>query len=278
MGTSFLQRTMFLVMMIISVSITAQDKVTKILAVGNSFSRDAVEQYLWELAYANGEKCIIGNLYIGGCPINRHVDNARNDTPAYEYRKIGTNGIRIQTDNKRLDEALREEQWDIVTVQQASYDSGNYDSFSLLPELVAYIRARVPSYTKVLFHQTWAYAQTSTHSGFKRYDNNQMTMYRAIVECATKAARENNLQGIIPAGTAIQIARSTELGDNLNADGYHLDHLVGRYIAACTWYEYIFKRNVKGNRFAPKGMTKKQKKLAQYSAHAACRKRFPNKD
>lgn len=278
MKTSFLRKTVIAAMMILSISAAAQEKVMKILAVGNSFSRDAVEQYLWDLADADGKKCIIGNLYIGGCPISRHVDNARNDAPAYEYRKIGTDGIRVQTDNKRLDEALREEQWDIVTVQQASYDSGNYDSFSLLPELVAYIRARVPSYTKVLFHQTWAYAQTSDHSGFKRYGNNQMTMYRAISECSARAARENELQGIIPAGTAIQIARSTELGDNLNADGYHLDHLVGRYIAACTWYEYIFKNNVKGNRFAPAGMTKKQKRLSQKSAHAACRKSMFDKD
>ena len=273
MKTSFLRKTMIAVMITVSaVSATAQEKVVKILAVGNSFSRDAVEQYLWDLADADGEKCIIGNLYIGGCPISRHADNARNDAPAYEYRKIGTDGVRVQTDNKRLDEALREELWDVVTVQQASYDSGNYDSFSLLPELVAYIRARVPSYTKVLFHQTWAYAQTSDHSGFRRYGNDQMTMYRAISECSAKAVRDNNLQGIIPAGTAIQIARSTELGDNLNVDGYHLDHLIGRYIAACTWYEYIFKRKVRGNIFAPAGMTKKQKRLSQKSAHAACRK------
>lgn len=135
-----------------------------------------------------------------------------------------------------------------------------------------HIYARVPFYTKVLFHQTWAYAQTSNHSGFRRYGNDQMTMYRAISECSAKAARDNNLQGIIPAGTAIQIARSTELGDNLNVDGYHLDHLVGRYIAACTWYEYIFKRKVRGNIFAPAGMTKKQKRLSQKSAHAACSK------
>lgn len=143
MRTSFLRKTMIAVMITVSaVSATAQEKVMKILAVGNSFSRDAVEQYLWDLADADGEKCIIGNLYIGGCPISRHADNARNDAPAYEYRKIGADGIRVQTDNKRLDEALCEEQWDVVTVQQASYDSGNYDSFSLLPELVAYIRAR----------------------------------------------------------------------------------------------------------------------------------------
>lgn len=276
MKTSLFRKTILTLIIIMSLPAIAQQKVTKILAIGNSFSRDAVEQYLWDLADAGKEKCIIGNLYIGGCPIDRHVENARNNNPAYEYRKIGIDGIRVQTDNKKLDDALQEEKWDIVTVQQASYDSGNYNSFALLPELISYIRARVPYNTKILFHQTWAYAQTSNHSGFKKYGNSQIRMYRAICECSEKAARDNNLNGIIPAGTAIQIARSTELGDNLNADGYHLDHLVGRYIAACTWYEYIFKHKVKGNRFAPKGMTKKQKRLSQKSAHAACRKAIHN--
>lgn len=63
MRTSFLRKTMIAVMITVSaVSATAQEKVMKILAVGNSFSRDAVEQYLWDLADADGEKCIIGNL------------------------------------------------------------------------------------------------------------------------------------------------------------------------------------------------------------------------
>jgi len=40
----------------------------KILAIGNSFSEDAVENYLFELAEAAGKKIIIGNLYIGVLP------------------------------------------------------------------------------------------------------------------------------------------------------------------------------------------------------------------
>ena len=42
-------------------------KVIKVLAIGNSFSQDAVEQYLYELAAAQGDSLVIGNAYIGGC-------------------------------------------------------------------------------------------------------------------------------------------------------------------------------------------------------------------
>ena len=45
----------------------AQQKTVRILAIGNSFSQDAVEQYLHELAEAEGISTIIGNMFIGGC-------------------------------------------------------------------------------------------------------------------------------------------------------------------------------------------------------------------
>ena len=66
----------------------AQRDTVRILAIGNSFSEDAVEQHLYDLAKEEGVPVIIGNMYIGGCSLERHVNNARNDAPAYRYRKI----------------------------------------------------------------------------------------------------------------------------------------------------------------------------------------------
>lgn len=59
----------------------------KILAIGNSFSEDAIEQNLSELASAAGYSTIIGNLYIPGCPLERHYDNAARNIGDYRYRK-----------------------------------------------------------------------------------------------------------------------------------------------------------------------------------------------
>ena len=67
----------------------AQQKAIKILAIGNSFSQDAVEQYLYELADSEGIPVIIGNMYIGGCSLERHVKNTRSNDSVYAYRKIG---------------------------------------------------------------------------------------------------------------------------------------------------------------------------------------------
>ena len=58
--------------------ISAQD-VVKILAVGNSFSTDAAESYVDDLAIADGLQLIIANMYIGGCSLERHWKNAEGD-------------------------------------------------------------------------------------------------------------------------------------------------------------------------------------------------------
>lgn len=47
-------------------SFAAKRDTLRILSIGNSFSEDAVEQNLADLARADGRCAIIGNLYIGG--------------------------------------------------------------------------------------------------------------------------------------------------------------------------------------------------------------------
>ena len=80
------------ILLLLAGGVYAQQKTVRILAIGNSFSQDAVEQYLHELAEAEGISTIIGNMFIGGCSLERHVKTARENAPAYAYRKIGTDG------------------------------------------------------------------------------------------------------------------------------------------------------------------------------------------
>lgn len=249
-----------------------QQKVVKVLAIGNSFSQDAVEQYLHELAEAEGISTIIGNMFIGGCSLERHVKNARENAPAYAYRKIGTDGKKREKGKMTLEAVLADEDWDYVSLQQASPFSGMYATYEAsLPELVGYVKARLPKKAKLMLHQTWAYASASKHTGFKNYDCDQLTMYRAIVNAVKKAAGANKIKIVIPSGTAIQNARTSFIGDHLDRDGYHLDVKVGRYTAACTWFERIFKRNVVGNPYKPEGLDEARKVVAQKAAHAAVR-------
>ena len=258
------------ILLLLAGGVYAQQKTVRILAIGNSFSQDAVEQYLHELAEAEGISTIIGNMFIGGCSLERHVKNARDNAPAYAYRKIGTDGKKREKGKMSLEAVLADEDWDYVSLQQASPFSGMYETYEAsLPELIEYVKVRLPKKTKLMLYQTWAYASTSRHSEFKNYNCNQLTMYQAIADAVKKAAKANKIKIVIPSGTAIQNARTSFIGDHLNRDGYHLDVKIGRYTAACTWFERIFKHNVVGNPYAPEGLDEARKTVAQKAAHAA---------
>nr|WP_319512089.1 DUF4886 domain-containing protein [uncultured Draconibacterium sp.] len=247
-----------------------KSKTIRILAIGNSFSQDAVEQYLYELAEADGISVVIGNLYIGGCSLATHLKNATNDSPAYDYRKIG-NGTKTNRPKTRLAEAIADENWDYISVQQVSSNSGQYNTFEeSLPGLVDYVKAHATNRKmKLMLHQTWAYAKNSTHTAFPNYDNDQEKMYECLVDAIDRAADLVDIDIIIPSGTAIQNGRTSGIGDNFNRDGYHLETSYGRYTAACTWFEKIFKKNVTRNSYSPEGVDAYKVEIAQHAAHAA---------
>ncbi len=244
----------------------------KILAIGNSFSEDAVEQHLSGLARAEGLEVVICNMYIGGCSIERHVNNLREDIPDYRYRKIDVDGKMTEVYGYTLEKVLAEEEWDYVSVQQASHYSGLPETYELLPELVNFIRERVPEDAVIMFHQTWAYSPDSSHGGYANYGRDQMKMYNAIISTVNQETEEVGIELIIPCGTAIQNARTSFLGPDLTRDGYHLSRTVGRYIASCTWLEAVLGVNPVGNTYCPEGMTAKECRTAQKAAHKAVKK------
>lgn len=266
-------KQLLFIIFILSCAVNPQlygQKTIKILAIGNSFSQDAAESYLDDLAKADGVKLIVANMYIGGCPLDKHWDNASNNKAAYSYRKI-TNGDTVTIENQTLANAIKDEKWDYITFQQASPLSGISTSFfPYLTQLTQYVK-NLSTNQKVKFalHQTWAYAANSTHTGFANYNKDQNVMYNAIVNAIKEASRQTGIKIIIPAGTAIQNARSSSIGDNLCRDGYHLSLGAGRYTAACTWYEKLTGKKVIGNSFVPQNVSKEEARIAQYAAHYA---------
>lgn len=264
---------LFFVLLSFGATVWAGEPV-KILAIGNSFSEDAVEEHLSDLARAEGLDVIICNMYIGGCSIERHVKNLRGDIPDYRYRKIDVEGKMTEVRGYTLEKVLAEEDWDYVSVQQSSPLSGQPESYALLPELVEFIRERVPEDAVVMFHQTWAYSKDSKHKAYVNYDKDQMKMFNAIVGTVAQEVPKVGISLVIPSGVAIQNARTSVLGDDLTRDGYHLAMPKGRYVAACTWLEAVLGVNPVGNDYCPEGMTPQECKAAQKAAHKAVRKPF----
>ena len=256
-----------------SIFCLAQNDTIKILAIGNSFSDDAIEDHLHGLAKTEGLTIVIGNIYKGGCSIERHVRNLRGNITDYEYRKIDAEGVRTIDYGYTMERGLADEDWDYVSFQQGSAFSGIPDSYALLPELVEYVKARVPEDAVFMFHQTWAYSKDSKHKEYHRYDNDQMKMYNAIVATVEEVIPQiKDIKILIPSGTAIQNARTSILGDDLTRDGYHLSRPVGRYVASCTWLQAVLGINPVGNTYCPEGMTPEQCKAAQKAARKAVKK------
>lgn len=213
-------------------------KTLKVLAIGNSFSQDATE-YLWDIAKDGGvEKIIIGNLYIGGCALDKHYSNIKANSGAYKYYK-NTNGRWTETANVSVLKGLQDEEWDIVTVQQASGSSGVATSYAPLAKILEFLAENEPN-ADVYWHLTWAYQQNSTHSSFPTYGSDQMKMYDAILKAYdSKVKVQESIVGTIPSGTAVQNLRSSYIGDTITRDGYHMSYDYGRYTVALTWFAYL---------------------------------------
>ena len=272
-------RFLLLVCLLVTCSYQAwaqgQSDTLRVLAIGNSFSQDAVEQYLHELAVASGKPMIIGNMFIGGAPLSRHWKNAQGNKAAYSYRKIDVEGVKVTREEVSILTALQDEPWDYISLQQASPLSGKVDSYRLpLRALHQYIDSATAGKAKHIWHQTWAYAANSTHKGFANYNNDQQTMYQAIMEASANARELVRIDLLVPCGTAIQNARTSFIGDSLTRDGFHLDLHIGRFIAACTWFEALFGEQAPVNRYHPDGVSEAQAEVAQLVAHAAVQQPF----
>lgn len=252
------------------------DGIIRILAIGNSFSEDAIESHLYELAKESGKTVIIGNLYIGGASLDLHKTNIERNASVYEYRKIGIDGTRKNYVKTSIATALSDEYWDYVSFQQVSQNSGQLETVQkALPTIYEFVKnnARNPA-VKYIYHQTWAYAKNSTHEGFSNYGKNQVTMYNDIVKVSQEVKNIAPIDIIIPAGTAIQNGRTSVVEDNFTRDGYHLNIPLGRYTVACTWFELLFGQSSVGMTYKPTGLSNFEVSIAQNAAHFAALKPF----
>lgn len=218
---------------------TVEQKSISILAVGNSFAVDAMRNHLYDMLKAAGyDNVLLGILYVGGCSLDGHYSYILSDSPVYQLQ-MNSSGKWVDTDSCAASRAFNQTNWDIVTIQQVSSDSGKADKYSHLQDVINLVKAKCRG-AKILWHMTWAYQSDSTHSAFPDYGSNQLKMYNAIINTTrSKVANNADVKGIIPAGTAVQNLRTSSLGDTVTADGYHLQDSYGDYTAALTWYCFL---------------------------------------
>ena len=249
-------------------------KSLKVLAIGNSFSVDAMT-HLYRVAKEEGvEEVVLGNFFVGACTLKMHAGYMESGEAAYRYDKC-TDGNWSENPNTTLLTGLLDEQWDVITMQQASHDSGIVTTYQpYLNDLISYVKEQCPN-AKIMWHMTWAYQSDSTHKAFPTYGNEQTTMYYGIVNCLQKEIDTNeNIVATIPTGTVIQNLRGSVIGDRLTRDGYHLNDL-GRLAASYTWYAVLADQpiqSVKISVVGKTGISEQQKDLIVKAVNAALEK------
>lgn len=218
----------------------AQHDTLRILSIGNSYTQDATA-YLDEIVKAAGidsKTCCVYIVAQQSASLQDWVQNI------YIYRNEMVKLTRVVGDiempvTEGTMSQLLAQDWTVVTIQQISSLSGRYSSF--YPYSLLFIDEILANCTNphvtIGFNMSWTYASFYEHS--KRWGEE---FWLDVASTTEQVCEKDGIDLIIPTGTAIQNARNTSLMDasELTRDGIHLSFGVGRYIAACTWFQTLF--------------------------------------
>ena len=182
------------VFLLLSLSALAgEPKTVRLLTIGNSFSANAT-RYLKDLSKAGGHTLIHNSLVIGGSSFQVHADKTKAEGKARQY-----------TSGRDLIANLTLDQWDYVTIQQASIKSHDYSTYQPHAGFLRDLIKKHASQAKLLIHQTWAYRVDDPRFAVKApkpgEPKTQEEMYRGLTAAYGRLATEFGAK-IIPVGDA----------------------------------------------------------------------------
>lgn len=215
-----------------------------LLAIGNSFSRDATV-FLSGAAMSAGIDLTVVNLYIGGCSLERHAENLDSNDTVY---LVEVNGA-VTDKYAGLRTVVESTDWNHIVTQQSSHDSGWPDTYEpYAGKLFDYLGSAAPK-SKIHIMQTWAYESNSTHPLFTRYNRDSAEMYNRSRAAYMTIAEKYTLP-LIPCGDMVEEIRKTPEfnikngGESICRDGFHMHLVYGRYLLSAVWLKSIFGADV----------------------------------
>jgi len=247
--------------------------VLHVLSIGNSFSKQMAKS-MPPIAKDLGLELDICSMYIGGCSLERHMQNVRTPDKAPYLITRNRCGVVDKETKANIPDMLVAEKWDVVTIQQASHDSWKESSYHPSgDELIAVIKKLAPQ-AKILVHETWSYTPFDKRLAKWKLDQNQM--YEKLHAAYSAFAAQYGLE-VIPTGTAVQRWRKElpvsyspdSLGGDVvgsakfvtnesgaivpKGDVFHMGP-TGNYLQALVWTDKIFGVDVTKCSYAPKGV------------------------
>ena len=110
-------------------------KELKVLMIGNSFSVCVGRNLPQVVKSGPGNSLELTSAQIGGCPLDKHSANLVQAEKDPSFKPYGVtvwnskNPAKSQTRKGNVNELLKQNQYDIVTIQQASRKSWQYETY-----------------------------------------------------------------------------------------------------------------------------------------------------
>lgn len=207
----------------------------KLLAIGNSYARDAYAYVPYILKNMNPNiKITMAILYVGSSTLEQHWTNIQNNSNSYAFDIWNPDtGVWSSSTGRSALYGLQFTNWDIVTMQQQSGASSDYNTYQpYLNNIIDWIYSNIYQTGGKKKSVRLGWLLTPAPPG-----NPSDTTYNLIAAAAQRVFNETAIDFVIQGGTAIQNARTTSLGSlgvqgNMSFDGLHLQEGVCRQVEA----------------------------------------------
>ena len=285
-------------------------KELKVLAIGNSFSVCVTRNLPQMVASVPGNRIILTSATIGGCSLERHWNEwskAEKDAKhaTYGIKVIDSDNISAQKSGQgNVNDLLKNNKYDIITIQQNSANSWKYATYQPYAEkLIAVIKKYQPQ-AEIVIQQTWSYRCDSRRLTAWKIDNT--AMYGKLADAYAKLAKKYSFR-MIPTGYAVQIFRAKTPVKFVSPDfkalealknpeqhafdgevvGYckwgknrktkkncllkDMSHLNfhGEFMQGAVWFSFLFDQPATAIKFVPRGMSAEQAKFLLECAQEA---------
>ena len=231
----------------------------RILVIGNSHSDDAMA-YVWDiLAELGYDDVRIGVLYIGGCDVATHVQCAKNDSPAYEYRS-NVDGTWKNLTNVTMREGIASEDWDYIVLQHSAPKAGVPAEYAKVPELIDYVKSLAPD-AELLWHTGFAWRDAANASVEPPYESSEDMYNRMIAAVKSEIVPNQSFTKVLYTATAVQNAATSALKRVLYRDGAHLSIPLGRYLASLYVAQALTDKSVADIVYTPEGVSEDEKTI-----------------
>ena len=231
---------------------TGGDAELRILFIGNSFTKDAVEHLPGILKAAGLDKVKMTHMYYGGRTVPEYNNGFAtvNDYRCYECGPGAAGWTELM--NKTIKEVAASDRWDIVTIQE---HTGKVNAWSwtstekeALQGLIDNVKStQTGAMPKFYYILSQAYGDPAIVSYSQQtvivnnFASSQADMYAAIVAQGKKVMAEVSFDDVIATGTVLQNLRTSKLQNSMDMtrDGYHMDYGIARYAASCAVFEKL---------------------------------------